>query len=303
MSSIEKNWKWIPLDRCALCDSPAIRPHYTGSKLDIPMSYSKCPDCTGIFQNPRPAPETMTRIFEDPRFFGGRENGKDPDDGVAYYDYSAYENALSRNALPLLRKIARYAPPPARLLEIGGATGWFLNAARTFGYGVHGVDISNTLAGIVKERYGIEVTVSPIETAGLPSEEFDVVCNFGGIECWMDLKQGLTNVRRLLKKTGIFFFNYIDCRALVGRISGKKYYQYNPVVNYLLSRSTMHRLLDRHGFRILSEKMPLTHISLGPLFHYLGLKNLFRISALLRIDKFVFVLPNIQARTVVAVKG
>lgn len=296
-------WEWSPLDRCALCNSPDIQPHYAGNKLNIPMSYSRCSDCTVVFQNPRPTAETMAQIFGDCRLFSGSDQNKDLDNGVIYYDYSAYENALSRNAVPLLRKIARHVPPPARLLEIGGATGWFLQAARTFGYAVRGLDISPTLADIVRERHGIDVAVSPIETTDLPSEAFDVVCSFGGIECWMDLGKSLASIHRILDKNGVFFFNYIDCRTLVAKFSGKKYHQYNPATNYLFNERAMRRLLDHHGFNVLSEKMPLTHISLGPLFHYFGLKKLFRLSAFLGIDKFVFVLPNVQARTVVAVKG
>lgn len=297
-----RNWKWLSLDRCTLCDSPNIQTHYTGAKLNIPMSFSRCSGCTGIFQNPRPTPETMAQIFGDYRLFGGSDRNKDLDDCIAYYDYSAYENALSRNAVPLLRKIARHVPPPARLLEIGGATGWFLNAARTFGYDVQGLDISPTLASIVKDRYCIDVTVDSIETTDLPSEGFDVICNFGGIECWTDARRAVANVHRMLGKNGIFFFNYIDSSTLLPKISGKKYYNYNPGLNYFFNKRTMRRLLGRHGFNVLSEKMPLTHISLGPLFHYLGLKGLFRLSTFLRVDKFVFILPNIQARTIVALK-
>lgn len=296
-------WTWSPLDRCTLCGSPDIAPHYAGDKRRIPMSYSQCNHCTSVFQNPRPTPETMAHIFEDDTLFGGSEQNRDLDDCVIYYDYSAYENALHRNAVPLLRKIARHAPPPARLLEVGGATGWFLHAARAFGYTVSGVDISARLAGIVKTRYDIDVVVSPIETAEIPAGAFDVVCSFGGIECWMDANAGIANVHRALTRNGIFFFNYIDCNTLIAKMSGKKYYQYNPATNYLFNARAMHRVLNQQGFRVLSEKMPFTHISLGPLFHYFGMKKMFRLSAVLGIDKCVFRLPNVQARTVIAVKG
>lgn len=271
--------------------------------MDIPMSYSRCNDCTAVFQNPLPTRESMALVFDDERLFGGCPGNKNFDDAIAYHDYAAYERAVSRNAVPLLKKLARFTPPPGRLLEIGGATGWFMKAARDFGYQPEGLDISAALAARVQANYGIQVTVDSIEETNLPSQSFDAVCCFGGIECWRDPHQGLSNVFRLLRKNGFFLFNYVDCRSVIARLRGKKYFQYNPCVNYLFNRRTVHCLLGHHGFRILSERMPMAHIALGPLFHYLQLESLFQLSHRLKVDKFVFMLPNIQTKTVVAVKS
>lgn len=298
----DKIGAWLPLDKCVLCGSPHLKNHFTGSKFEIPMSYSRCEACTAIFQNPRPTPEMMAGLFTDYQLFGGVNDNQKLEECVAYYDYSAYENALKHNGRPLLKKIAKYIPAPARLLEIGGATGWFMKAAQDAGYNTRGLDISPTLAGLVKERYGIEVTVSPIEEAPLSSESFDVICNYGGIECWMDIHKGLSQVNRMLRSNGIFFFQYVDTTTLFAKLTGKKYYQYNPVVNYFFSKQSMQSLLETNGFEVLSEKTTITYTSLGPIFHYFGLKKLFALARRLKIDRFVFLCPNLQSKTVVARK-
>jgi SAM-dependent methyltransferase len=297
----EFQWEFDSLDGCPVCHSAQLQVAFEGAIQGIPLRFSNCRACQVTFQNPRPTEACMARFYSSTLFSnpGGEAS---VDDAFCYYDYDAYERGLKRNAPRLLRGIGRFKPPPAKLLEIGGATGWFMDAARTAGYDVQGLDISEALAQIARDRYQLSITVAPIERSPLPADAFDIVCSFGGIECWRDVVAGCRNVHSMLKRDGIFYFNYIDRNAIVGKLTGKNYAQYAHGAGYLYSGESMHAILDRAGFKIVDERMPWTYVTLGPIFSYFKLPFLFGLFKRLGMLDVCLYLPNIQARTIVAVK-
>ncbi len=65
--------------------------------------------------------------------------------------------------------------PSGRLLEIGCGRGFFLDAARAYGYTVCGIEPNASLAKAASEEFGFEVEQSFFENSRLPRSYFDVV--------------------------------------------------------------------------------------------------------------------------------
>jgi SAM-dependent methyltransferase len=191
---------------------------------------------------------------------------------LGYFDYKACEHSYSRTAALRLRELSRYRAPPGRLLEIGSATGWFLDAARKSGYEVRGLDVSRTFAEMALRERAVEVDVGWIEEFALPRARYDVVCMFGGISCWRGLPEGLANVHQALAPRGVFFFNYADFHSLLARLTGDRYPEFNHASLSILHRESMHRALKRVGFRVLRDHTEKQIASLNRITTYLKLK-------------------------------
>ncbi len=102
---------------------------------------------------------------------------------LGYYDYSTWEASYRRSAGYRLRHIMKLKQPPANLLEVGSATGFFLEEARDWGFAAQGLDISSRFADMARTK-GFRIDEGFIETYPLPARAYDIICSFGTVTCW-----------------------------------------------------------------------------------------------------------------------
>ncbi len=244
-------WEFETLESCPLCRGRRFPTVLKRLVRSIPLQFVKCADCDLIFQNPRLTRDALARYFSSSSFIKDSEAGERAlKEQLGYYDYLSWDESYKRTARLRLKHLARFKPPPASLLEIGTATGSFLDEARRAGYSVRGLDVSSIFAAMARNRYALEIDVDFVEDAKLPQSHYDVVCNFGGIACWWDPVKGLQNIRRALKPHGIFLLNHPNIDGLVGRLCGERYPEFNHGSLTVFSNRTMHRCLERVGFSV-----------------------------------------------------
>jgi SAM-dependent methyltransferase len=191
------------------------------------------------------------------------------DEPLGYHDYDQWDASYRETATLRLRRILRYKPPPGRLLEIGTATGSFLDAARRCGFSVRGLDLSQTFADVARSRYGLDIEGGFIEEATLPQGHYDVVCAFGGIACWRDPVRGLRNIHRSLAPRGIFVLNYPDIDGVLGRLLGGRYPEFNHASLTIFSTGTMKRCLEAAGFEMVFAENERQYTSIDRIVTYL----------------------------------
>jgi SAM-dependent methyltransferase len=218
---------------------------------------------------------------------------------MGYPDYFAWDDSYRKTAKLRLRRIGRFKEPPGSLLEIGSATGSFLDAARTFGFRVKGLDLSTTLAKIARTRHGLEIDVDHIEDCNLPSSHFDVVCNWGGIACWRDPLRALSNIHCSLRPNGIFALNYFDSDAFPARILGTRHFEYNHASLIVFAKKTMEQCLVRAGFSVVYSESERQYASLGRIAAYLKLQFVHKALGKLRLKEAT--IPLIVPGTVFAI--
>ena len=295
------NWQFDSLKECIVCGSPDFAVHYQSERRGVPLAFSRCQRCDVVFQNPRLTLECLKYFFSS-EFFFGKSGDAPAKDAVGYYDYGAWENCYKMNSDAILRSIQKYVPPPAQLLEVGPATGWFLNAARKMGYEVTGNDISEELASRVYKLYGIRVEISSIEQCNVDRKKYDVICNFGGIACWYNPHKAFHNIHALLNKNGVFCFNYIDYHNPVARMRGKHYFEFNHASLAIYTVKPIHRLLEESGFKIISEKTQWQYASFRRILSYLKMDRPYRLFEKLKLLDTVILIPAIGTRLVIAAK-
>jgi len=129
----------------------------------------QCIECGLILVNPRPSFEDLAPQYEQNYFhcahptFGG------------YEDYEGDRNDVLHTfakRIESLRPLLPSARPKA--LDVGCATGIFLEAATQAGWDVEGIDISSYAVQQAREK-GMRARVGELASAGFADGTFDVV--------------------------------------------------------------------------------------------------------------------------------
>jgi SAM-dependent methyltransferase len=113
---------------------------------------------------------------------------------------------LSRRA----SRVEHYYPKVGRLLDVGCATGLFLNAMRGRGWDVHGVELSPYAADYARRTFGLDVFTGTVQEAAYPNHSFDIVTMWDVLEHVNDPKQTLAEVVRILRPGGMLALSLPD---------------------------------------------------------------------------------------------
>jgi 2-polyprenyl-3-methyl-5-hydroxy-6-metoxy-1,4-benzoquinol methylase len=144
---------------------------------------------------------------------------------------------------------------PIQMLDIGCSVGATLTAAKNLGWQPMGVDVSQRAAKVCKQR-GVECTV--VQDGELPFEDgaFDLVTNWHVIEHVLDVRQTLTEWRRVLKPGGIMILETPDASYLKARIMGPRYKKFWPAEHlYTFTRENLTSIMSSEGFEILPSRL------------------------------------------------
>lgn len=247
---LHSEWKFEDVPACPVCQTGGSTVIYKKHIRSILLQFVKCSGCGLVYQNPRLTREALVKYFSSSTFIHDGQSGeRSLEDQLGYFDYFAWDASYKKTARYRLERIARWKKAPARLLEIGTATGSFLDEARKAGYTVRGVDVSMTFADIARKNYGVEIDSGFIEEFPLPEGAYDVICAFGGVSCWMDPVKAFRNIKRALKPNGILVMNYPDIESPVPRLLGDRYPEFNHASLTIFSNGTMRECMKRVGFR------------------------------------------------------
>src|SRR5437588_3134167 len=118
------DWTFEKVDACPGCLSDAAEATVRRTVQSLPLEFSRCLDCSLIYQTPRLAREALSSYFSSETFIQD-PNGDNLDELLGYPDYFDWDKSYVVTAKLRLERIGRFKSPPGELLEIGSATGSF----------------------------------------------------------------------------------------------------------------------------------------------------------------------------------
>jgi len=128
----------------------------------------QCKSCGLVYVNPRPTKEELSDLYE-------------------YEDDSQSPGNLKQK--PIIKKfqlglnfIHRFAPNRGKILDVGCATGVFLNMAKNAGWETYGIDINRQAIEYARQVYKLAVKISDSPESSFQKSYFDVVTMFDSIE-------------------------------------------------------------------------------------------------------------------------
>lgn len=130
---------------------------------------------------------------------------------------AAFSSLRTANANRLLDRLEEIRPPPARLLDIGCAEGWFLREARQRGYEVHGLEPDKRMAREGDKALSIRGGFFP-DALGR-RERFDVITFNDVFEHLPDVRAAMAACAKHLTGDGVLVINLPNALGGLYRIS------------------------------------------------------------------------------------
>lgn len=197
--------KVTPLLACPSCGGTASEPYSIGGSTRL----NRCTSCAFVYATEGADPD---EVYVDGYLKGESELGFGLD---VFHPY--FQAFLGYAADVRLRRIARHATPPGRILDIGCGSGEVLLGAMRQGWTAVGVEPVEESAKIAQDR-GIDVRATTLEDSGLEEHSFDVVTAFHVLEHMSDANGFLRSMARYARPGGRVVVEVPNLRS-VHRIS------------------------------------------------------------------------------------
>ena len=221
---------------CPLCDSSSVK--YFGRKNEFELY--KCNSCKLLFLYPLPE---LIDVYNK-SYFSGAESG------FGYVDYDKDKEPMTPTFEKYLDIVSSLGIKGGKLLDVGSATGFFMNIAKNRGFQVYGVELSDFAAKMGRKK-GLNIITGDLEGAHFPDGYFDVVTMYDVLEHIFLPKIILSEVRRILRPGGLLVINTPDAESFVAKMFGSKWHLIIPPehINYF-SADNLSVYLSQHGFRV-----------------------------------------------------
>jgi 2-polyprenyl-3-methyl-5-hydroxy-6-metoxy-1,4-benzoquinol methylase len=154
------------------------------------------------------------------------------------------------------------------MLEIGCATGFFMEIAVMQGWNVEGIDISSYAVEAAK-RKGLRATTATIESFET-NNTYDCIVMQDVIEHVVDPAGMMRRVHALLNQGGFVALTTPDAGSLWARMWGKKWHAFVPPQHLFYFRvSNLTRILESCGFTVRQVSHPGKRFSIPYIFRLL----------------------------------
>ncbi len=191
---------------------------------------ARCKNCGLVYTNPRDK-----KILTYYRKLSDREYQKEAEGRTI---------AFKR----VFRNIEKYKKT-RRLLDIGCATGLFLNVAKKFGWEVYGVEPSKWGVDFAKKEYGLDIFNGTLEEAKFQERFFDVISLLDVLEHVTHPKSLLKRVFSLLKKDGLLCIVTPNIESFIAKLLKEKWWHVRQAHLFYFSLKTLQNLLSQTGFK------------------------------------------------------
>lgn len=155
----------------------------------------RCRHCGLIYQNPQLSNSELLQHY--------------PEDYLPYMKDLRSEKSLFRRfdlehgLARRCQRVMRHCTEPGILLDVGCATGLFMNAMRERGWRVAGVELSPYAAEYARQTFHLDVFAGTLEAAAYPDDSFNVVTLWDVFEHLPNPKATLAEIARILKPGGL----------------------------------------------------------------------------------------------------
>lgn len=232
-----------------------------------PYRVVSCSRCGLVFLSPRLTEPAILKLYSDEEYYVSEVSGR------GYDEYLEVQHNWVRTFTRRLERIANHQLP-GRVLDVGCGPGFFLEAAQAKGYDVFGLDPSDYIVKVAREKFGERIQKGTIESADYPAERFDLVVAFDSFEHVYRPLEWLEAAHRALKPDGLLTITTPNPNSLLARVSGKKWVSFKlPEHVFYWSPETIRRVLA-DGWEIREINRAGQYASLSFLF-----RRLFRLSS------------------------
>jgi SAM-dependent methyltransferase len=161
------------------------------------------------------------------------------------------EDGQVATGLRAVRRIEEFTTPAA-FLDVGCWTGSLVEAARQRGWNAIGIEPSAWASDRARQR-GLTVLTGDLSSHSLDPGSFRAVAMCDVLEHLERPADAVDEIHRLLEPGGVFYLTVPDAGSLLAKAMGRRWWSVLPMHLQYYTRDSMARLLNAHGFRVVSQ--------------------------------------------------
>jgi 2-polyprenyl-3-methyl-5-hydroxy-6-metoxy-1,4-benzoquinol methylase len=174
-----------------------------------------------------------------------------------------------RSSFAYLDILKKYLSPKIdkpKLLDIGCAYGFMLEAARHYNISALGIEISP--ASKIARKSGFVVYDKPLEELELPSKSFDIITIIDVLEHILPISRFLAKIDHILKDNGVLFIMTPNICGIGAKLLRKRWPHFKPEHIGYFSNKSLSLLLKRNGFILKEIRTGFKYLSIGYIFRH-----------------------------------
>jgi 2-polyprenyl-3-methyl-5-hydroxy-6-metoxy-1,4-benzoquinol methylase len=222
--------------RCIACGAEPA-PLFQRGELAV----VRCPGCGLEWQRPFPSSQRLRELYAGDYFarWGARDQAS----------LERVRGIKQASARELLAELARLRPG-GKLLDLGCAAGFLLEAAEAAGFEGYGLDLNPEAIGLAKQRFGDRVALGGLDETAFPGIRFDAVTLIDVLEHVPDPTALLVQVRGRLAPGGALAALLPNAASLTRRLLGRRWPHYTPEHLFFWNPAALRRQLEAAGFEV-----------------------------------------------------
>lgn len=228
--------------RCEVCGAADLAPAMTGIDrlLHVAGKFAlgRCPACGAFGQDPPPSDARLLEYY--PEEYGPYRHG-------GWLSQLAVANGLRARE----RHVLSLGLKPGAMLDVGCATGRFLDRMRRRGWNVTGVELVPGIAQRARDLFGLSVITGTLETAGITDQSYDLVTLWDVLEHVRSPRRTLCEITRILRPGGWLVFRVPNPDSVGARVFGDRWAGWDfPRHLWIAPKTALDLALTNAGLRL-----------------------------------------------------
>jgi 2-polyprenyl-3-methyl-5-hydroxy-6-metoxy-1,4-benzoquinol methylase len=224
---------------CSICASKQIE-----IKFNITPAWQvlHCNQCGVEFLFPQLNDEDLHKLYSENYYAAWGVQGTKENESTKQMKTATFLLRLS-----LIRKYVQHG----KILDVGCATGYFLEAAQNMAFKPFGVELSDYSSRISKNKFGDEtIFCGTLEQCTFPERMFNVIAMSDLIEHVRIPEKTLSRAAELLKDDGVIMIMTPDTKSVSNNIMGRKWTHYKLEHFFYFEHASMNFLANKCGLYI-----------------------------------------------------
>ena len=224
---------------CSICTSTKVEIKFNMTERHQVLS---CLNCGVEFLFPQLNDADLSKLYSENYYKAWGIQGETENEVT-----KEMKTATFRLRLDLISKYVK----SGKVLDVGCATGYFLEEARARGYAPYGVEFSSYSSAIAKKKFGAEnVFTGILEDCTFENKSFDVIAMSDLIEHVRVPRETLSKATQLLKDDGVIMIMTPDTKSLSHNLMGKRWTHYKLEHFYCFDHASISYVADQCGLDV-----------------------------------------------------
>lgn len=221
-------------DQCSLCGGTTLRRLFEKDGYPI----CRCSSCGLVQVGSSLSHAELEQIYDEAYF-----------SSEVFHDYIAERQVRVEAGRAAVRTLVRLVPS-GRLLDVGCAAGFFLEAASPH-YEVTGVELSPYASAYAREELGLRVYTGDITAGSLEGEQFDVVTVWNTVEHMANPLEAFEAIAKVSRPGALLVLSTGDASGPLARRDLEGWNLMTPPYHlFFFSPKTIDLLLAKTGFAL-----------------------------------------------------